>query len=198
MLRMKIQGSHFYFVRHAQTLWNQKKLCQGIRDVPLSDKGRRETVVFAKRLSAFSIECICSSPLSRATETATMIHKYHPKAPLMIVDELKERNWGDLMGMSSSDMYAIEMREEEDPTYFPGRGVESRDDLKSRLTKGLNRSFECHPNPLLVSHGRAFLALCDVLKLPPIRQVKNLELLRIHQVDSSWVCDPVELGDVNE
>ena len=51
----------FYFVRHAESLWNIKKLCQGRRDIELSPKGLQDTVEFAKKLSNFPIEHIFHS-----------------------------------------------------------------------------------------------------------------------------------------
>ena len=183
---MKINGNHFYFIRHAETLWNEKQLCQGVRDIPLSEKGIQSSLEFAHKLSKFPVECICSSPLIRAHHTAEMIHQYHPNVRLEIIDELKERNWGELEGISSVEMYGIEEKEEVDPNFSPGFGIESREDFKKRISIGLNKAFQCHTSPVIVSHGRLFLALCEVLELPLLRQVPNLALVEFKYIDLKW------------
>ncbi len=183
---MKIAGRVFYFVRHAPTLWNEKKLCQGAADIALSKSGERASKNFAKQLTNFSLKGICSSPLSRARCTAEMICEYHPNATLTIIDELRERNWGSLEGISSAEMYAIEEKEERDPSFLPGQGIENRKDLKHRVMKGLNKSFEIDPQPLIVSHGRVFLSLCELLELEKVRQVPNLALIQFKYDGSKW------------
>ncbi len=191
---MTIHGKHFYFVRHAETEWNERKLCQGLRDIGLSEMGRKNSLKFAKNLSPLPIACICSSPLKRAYDTATMIQQHHPNAQLHIIDELKERDWGELEGISSEEMYAIERQEEADPLFIPGQGIETRADFKKRITIGLNKAFEHHPYPLIVSHGRLFLALCELLELPPLRQVPNLTLIEFERDGSSYHYKQISLN----
>ncbi|PIS01931.1 MAG: hypothetical protein COT85_07240 [Chlamydiae bacterium CG10_big_fil_rev_8_21_14_0_10_42_34] len=185
---MKKHGKTFYFLRHAETTWNQKKLCQGTIDIDLSENGVKEATLLAQKLASFPLECICTSPLTRALRTAQMIHKHHPTVPFKILEELKERNWGHMQGSSSSQMYEFEMHEELNPDFVPPLGIETRTEMKERLKKGLEKAFQIHREPLLVSHGRLFIALCELLEVPLIRQVPNLCLIKFCHDGSSWSC----------
>ncbi len=183
---MEIFGDHFYFVRHAESLWNKKQLCQGHLDIELSPEGRLNSIDFAKKIALWPIDCICTSPLKRAYHTAEIIHQHLPDARLEIIDEFKERNWGELEGISSEEMYGIERKEEADPNFIPNFGVEERDEFKKRISIGLNKAFHLHPFPLIVSHGRLFLALCELLELPLSRQIPNLALFELRYDGFKW------------
>lgn len=193
---MDIHGEHFYFVRHAETLWNTLQLCQGLQDIELSNKGIYASFEFAKKMSKFPIKSIFSSPLKRASKTAEMIYEFHPQSHFELIDELKERSWGSLEGISSEEMYKIEEKEESDPTYICGYGVEDRFAFKNRIIKGLNYAFSSHASPLIVSHGRLFLSLCEILELPLLRQIPNLTLLELKKNTSKWSCTVVNIEDL--
>ena len=57
-------------VRHGETKWNRELVFRGIRDIELSQRGRRQAELLAKHLKNFRIDAIFSSPLSRAVQTA--------------------------------------------------------------------------------------------------------------------------------
>ena len=123
---------------------------------------------------------MCSSPLSRALDTAQYIHKEQEGVPFLVIDELKERHWGEYQeGCSSEEMFRIEEHEEQDPSYNPGKGVELRSELKARIVKGILKALDFSDEPVIVSHGRWFLVLCEILNIPLMRQVSNLALYRI-------------------
>lgn len=183
---MGLRGNRFRFVRHAETEWNEKQLCQGIKDIPLNAKGRDKSFEFGRLLKPIPIQTICSSPLVRALETAQIIQSFHPACTIQIIEELKERDWGQLEGISSQEMYHIEEQEESDAQFIPGFSIESRLALKQRIAKGLNKAFDLDANPFIVSHGRVFVSLCEILQIPPIRQIPNLALIEFHRTDLGW------------
>lgn len=187
---MQILGKQFIFVRHAETIWNAQHLCQGTKDIALSEKGIQKSLQFAANLQGHSFPCICTSPLRRARSTAEMIFHHHPQSIFAIIDELKERHWGALEGISSDEMYAIEKKEEENPDYNPGQGVEGRKELTQRAATALNKAFNLHPAPLLISHGRFYLGLCDLLNLPRVRQIPHLTLIHVKCEDGVWSATP--------
>ena len=61
------------FVRHGQDLDNSRGLINGRRDTPLSEVGRTQAVRVAEQLRPEGINCVYSSPLQRATQTASII-----------------------------------------------------------------------------------------------------------------------------
>jgi len=176
----------FYFIRHAETVWNQKKLCQGQRDIPLSLKGREDAKLLADRLREFPVNCIVSSPLCRALDTAKEIHRLHPNAEFYTVEELSERSWGDLEGISSQEMYNIEKLEEDDPDYIVGQKVEKRREFRKRIHQGIQIAQSYHPHPLIISHGRVFVEVCLILGLSLVRQVPSCQLIEFSQNNNGW------------
>lgn len=176
----------FFFARHGETDWNRKQLCQGQKDIPLNEKGLLEAKAFALECRDFNIQCIASSSLTRALETAQELHKFHPQAKFLISQELSERGWGELEGISSEQMYAIEREEEQNPDYTPGFGVETKEVFRRRILSAIARVQTVHPNPWIISHGRVFLEICFALGMAPIRQISNCELFKISPTESGW------------
>ncbi|MGD2168686.1 MAG: histidine phosphatase family protein [Chlamydiota bacterium] len=176
----------FFFVRHAETDWNNQKLCQGQRDIPLNERGKLQARLLAERSRNLKIECIVTSPLQRALETAKELHQVHKDAELHIVYDLQERNWGDFEGISSEEMYTLEELEEKDPFYSPGNNIEPRRNFQKRILHGILTAQSFHAHPLIVGHGRAFLELCYCLGIPPIRQIPNCHILEIFPTNNSW------------
>jgi broad specificity phosphatase PhoE len=187
----EIAKKHLFFVRHAETDWNDKKLCQGQEDIPLNEKGIRRAKAIAEDLKDKSISCIVTSPLMRAMQTANEIKHFHLNTKLHVVSDLQERNWGELEGISSEEMYAIEKLEEENPLYSPGRGVEQRLEFRKRVLKGFIEAQRYDPHPFVVSHGRVFMELCYILNIPPIRQLANCQIIKLTVNNSSWKANPI-------
>ncbi len=63
----------FYLVRHGQSVSNRDKIFSGQNDVPLSEVGKRQAQLVARRLQAEKIDAAYASSLSRAMETAAPI-----------------------------------------------------------------------------------------------------------------------------
>ena len=81
-----------YVVRHGQTEWNLEHRCQGISDIPLTDKGIEEAKELQELVKSLDIDVVISSPLSRARETAKIL--VDNKLPVNIDDRIIERDWG--------------------------------------------------------------------------------------------------------
>lgn len=178
-MKASTQQNKLYFIRHGCTDWNVNKLCQGHRDIELNEIGRHEAKMASELMSDLAISKIYSSPLKRALETAQIIQLSIFSIKIEILDQLKERNWGELEGISSEEMYKLEEREEQDPTFHIGKGVEDRHSFHKRLIEGIKKVFENEGTSLIVSHGRVFHALCEIFNLPPMRQIPNAKPIEL-------------------
>lgn len=180
----KLIKKKFYFLRHGKTDWNDLQLCQGHKDIPLNPSGREEVSLACSLIKKLPVAAIVTSPLSRAFESAEIIKNAHP-LPLTIIDDLKERGWGQKEGISSQEMYRIEMEEEANGEFNPGFGIEPRNQFKLRIIAGVNQALQFE-NPLIVSHGRLFLCLSEIMGLPPVRQIPNATVIECIPNQETW------------
>ena len=79
-----------YIVRHGETEYNAKGICQGQKlDVGLTDTGRQQAKIAAAKLENFPVGAIYTSPMRRAFETAQIIgHHLHLKPQILILIRL--------------------------------------------------------------------------------------------------------------
>ena len=83
---------NLYVVRHGETIWNVEKKVQGITDIPLTEKGRKDAEELQELISTLDIDVAISSPLDRARETAKIL--VNNSLPINTDDRIKERDWG--------------------------------------------------------------------------------------------------------
>lgn len=83
---------NLYVVRHGETIWNVEHKVQGITDIPLTEKGKKEAEELQELISTLNIDVVISSPLIRARETAKIL--VDSKLPINTDDRIKERDWG--------------------------------------------------------------------------------------------------------
>jgi len=90
---MKLLKS-IYLTRHGTTDLNHRDILQGRKDVPLNDQGREEARRLARQLREETLEHIYHSPLVRATETATIVNRFH-QVPQTEVESFAEVDLGE-------------------------------------------------------------------------------------------------------
>lgn len=87
-----------WFVRHAQSVWNEAGLVQGQSEAPgLTDAGRAQAAQLAEQLADCGAGVVMSSDLRRAMETAQPI-AHRLSVPLVADRTLRERALGDAEG----------------------------------------------------------------------------------------------------
>ncbi len=96
-----------YIVRHGETVWNSQKLLQGRADIELNEKGRALAGETGVNLEAVHFDCIYSSPLIRAYETACLI-RGHRNIPIVRDDRLRELCFGINEGQNFKELLADE------------------------------------------------------------------------------------------
>lgn len=102
--RAEAAATTFYFVRHGETEYNRKRIIQG-RGVnsTLNETGRAQAERLAERLAAVPFAAIYTSTLDRAEETATILAREHPGAPMRHLEDLEEMSWGAFEGEPTTD-----------------------------------------------------------------------------------------------
>jgi uncharacterized phosphatase len=136
-----------YLVRHGETDWNRERRIQGSTDIPLNDTGRAQAAAAGELLARREWHGVYTSPLSRASETATIIAGRLGLPAPSPVPELVERNYGDAEGMTGDEIDALFTGP------IPGR--ESREEVAARAIPAIIALAERHPGEsiVVVSHG---------------------------------------------
>ena len=90
-----------HFVRHGMTDANVKGQYAGSWDIPISDDGRKKLRILKDTYEYPSVQEYYSSPLSRCVETCEIIY---PEAKPIVVDGLKECDFGDWEGKTTDEL----------------------------------------------------------------------------------------------
>ncbi len=141
-------------IRHGQTDWNLEKRLQGREDTPLNDTGRAQSMqaaaYFARaKAHGFSPAVICSSPLSRARDTAALIAA-EIGISAEVCENLNERDYGKLSGLTVEERRKLFPKGERD-----AGTVESVPQAASRMYRAFDDVLEASGgrSVLAVSHG---------------------------------------------
>lgn len=94
--------TRFIIFRHGPTNWTFPIRYCGSNDIPLSEEGRKQARLLAKRLKHEKIDVVYSSPLSRAYETANIINQHHKKE-IVVLEDLREMCLGELEGKTKEE-----------------------------------------------------------------------------------------------
>lgn len=94
--------------RHGETDWNAQKRLQGsTRHIGLNDNGRRQARGLIDVLQAKKLDCIYTSPLRRAAETAEMAGR-ELGIQVYEVEDLRERSFGSFEGRTAKEIWGID------------------------------------------------------------------------------------------
>lgn len=150
-----------YLVRHGETDWNLQRRVQGSTDIPLNGTGRLQALATGRLLAAAGRpwDAVVASPLSRARETAAIIAREIGLPAPELVDDLRERAYGDAEGLDHDEIDARFPY----PTPVPGR--ETRDEVTARVMPALVALAKEHPGESLVvvAHGGVIRAVLDAV-----------------------------------
>jgi len=125
-----------FFVRHGQTDWNVERKIQGQVDIELNDEGRKQAAQMRDELADMHFDAIFVSPLARARETAEIIAEPHESTPVVIADELAERNFGEYEGKDNDGGKYYGLWQYDNPVTPNG---ETPKDLEARVYSFLDR-----------------------------------------------------------
>jgi uncharacterized phosphatase len=159
-------------IRHGESVGNLEWRLQGQKEFPLSERGRLQAELVARRLAGMDIAGVYSSPIRRAWDTAGAIGQRLGLA-VQALPEVQEYDFGELSGLTWPEIQqrapevtaAMASRGGEFPDY---PGEEGREVFRQRVCDALWGLQEGHDRETVavVTHAAAILVfLLDVLGL---------------------------------
>lgn len=171
-------------IRHGETDWNKEGRVQGQTDIPLNETGISQAKQCGKILQQSTWDMIITSPLQRAKQSATIINETL-QLPMIEMEEFKERNYGDVEGMTVEERNKL----------YPNRNYPNQEtqlELTDRVMKGIHKINETYYNKkiLLVAHGGVINAILSHLSDGEIGSGKtkllNACLSNIYLTEEKW------------
>ena len=157
-------------VRHGETVGNSSVRLHGANDLNLSEAGRAQMRAAARRLVTEVFDLVVASPLRRSWQSASLLAN---GAPVLLVPEFREIDFGRWEGLSSEEIQAA------DPVLFrdwkaraPGfeyPGGEPRAAFRKRVSQGLARIEQSGvQGALLVLHKGVIRTIAEQLLEAPL------------------------------
>lgn len=156
-----IYMTHFYIIRHGETVFNRKGRIQGWCDSPLTDLGVSQAKQLGKELKNIQFDvCFCSTS-ERAIDTANSILEGR-NVKVIPKKNLKEQSFGDFEAEKSVDIFKDGVRF---PEGYRFCGGENHSDVIERVTNELKKIASEYPNAnvLVVCHGSAIKHIVNAL-----------------------------------
>ncbi len=167
---------HVYIMRHGQTTCNRDGIVQGPRiDSELSEEGHGQAQRLAQAFMHTEMDHVYVSPMLRARQTAQPIA--HQGAPIEVVPELYELDFGDLCGRPLSE--ARPVLDELDAAWSMGftdrplPGGESPTIAMHRIRAMAARLREATGHIGLIAHGRINRILLTTMLGMPLTQMQR-------------------------
>ena len=158
-------------IRHAKSIYNEKRLLQGQVDCSLSENGLNETKEKAKNFPTDFDICFCS-PLKRTKQTAEILVPY---LNVIYDKRIIERGLGDWENTPNTDEKKFLMQNKTVPpngeTFedFDGRILEFLEMIKNNYNE---------EKILIVTHGGVIYGIHRILGLK-VKVIENLEMVTI-------------------
>jgi broad specificity phosphatase PhoE len=177
-----------YFLRHGEGVDDVEDRFGGWGDLSLSDKGKKQEREKIPDIQKLNIDCIFSSPLKRAFETAEIVGE-GINIPVKKWLYLKERNtYGLMCGEKNEDIkndYPELLKQYEEGIFV--LGSERYEDLIKRLEMMISKfQIMKEKNILAVTHGKFLEAFCKDFLKKEIAEKEDCCILEV-EIDSKGV-----------
>ena len=158
-------------IRHAESIYNEKKLLQGQVDCELSKKGLEDTKKKSNHFPSDFDICFCS-PLKRTKQTAEILV---PNLNKIYDERIIERGLGDWENTTNTDEKQFLMHNK----IVPHNG-ETFEEFDSRILEFLEMIKNNYKDKkiLIVTHGGVIYAIHRILGLK-VRAIENLEMVTV-------------------
>lgn len=187
------------FIRHGITDWNKEGRVQGSSDIPLNEEGVQAAEKLAARLAAEQWDCIFTSPMSRAVQTAEIIAQ-RAGIELRTDERIRERSSGLIEGTTEeerierwgADWKTLEMQ------------FETAGEVCERGVDFVREQLEVRPGKriLAVSHGsfikRVIAAVLDDDRFAVTIHNTSLTVIDLHEKKCLVLNDTSHLQEEND
>ncbi|MCC6237906.1 MAG: histidine phosphatase family protein [Dehalococcoidia bacterium] len=188
------------FVRHGESEGNLRRIMQGWLDLPLSDLGRRQAEVVARRVAASGATRLYASPLLRAWQTGECIAAA-TGLPLEAVAGFREYGYGEAQGLTwteAVDRFGITTGD-----WGNGRvpGEEGASVFHARVTAAFDELSERHREDvgIVVAHGGTIARLVvHVLGAPMSAYLPFASIGNVSITAFAWDRDHAVLAGLND
>ena len=183
-----------FFVRHGETDLNREERLQGQIDCPLNETGIAQANHLRDALTkdGISFDCIISSPLVRAVQTAAIATGF-PEERILKDDRLMEINFGPYEGLPFTELKEDMFAFFHDPEHISApEGVESIQALMERTGAFLRALEHVEAQTVLaVTHGVALRAFLGHLQGDGTEAVwgmpiDNCEIFKVEYLHGQW------------
>ncbi len=173
-----------YLVRHGETDYNKKGLCQGQIDIPLNETGLKSATLLGKKLKEnnIKIDYYYSSPLKRAYETVINIERELGDEKAIFLDKrFIERNFASLEGKDVELVRKIVSNKDET---LKIKDYEKDEDVGKRFYDGIKEMSALYSDKtiLIGSHShsiKCFLMYLDSTNYNILTKLKNMNVTKI-------------------
>ncbi len=142
-------------IRHGETDWNKQGRFQGREDIPLNETGRQQALICGQALKGESYAAVVSSPLVRAKKTAEIIAETVGVSEILIEEDLIERDFDKISGMTPEERKAFLASGQED-------NKEPMGVVRDRMIKCIEKCAKAFDEDIiLVTHGASIRAVLD-------------------------------------
>ena len=137
-----------YLIRHGETEWTINGRHTGRTDIPLTEKGKNDVHLLAKRLKSVHFSHVFTGPLQRVYETCSICNLAKQAT---ITDNLNEWDYGKYEGLKTEEIY------QENPNwnlFIDGAPLgESLSDIEKRASLFLRKLEKLNGNIAVFSSG---------------------------------------------
>ncbi len=167
-------------LRHGETDWNVANKIQGSTDIPLNVLGKEQAKQAANYIdkTEYNIECIYTSGLQRALQTAEIIGE---ELGLCVLskDGLEEMSFGEWEGRSwkaiGEENSSVYQRWHKERRYTNTPSGESYDEVVNRVVAALSEIVRNQvEDVLVVTHSAVIMALMAYLRDTPFEEMKKI------------------------
>lgn len=191
-----MQTTTIALIRHGETDWNAQLRIQGRTDIPLNPNGIEQAQRVAQWLRTEQWHRVCTSPLSRASQTAEIIAESLSLAELDVREELIERFFGAAEGLPAGpELDAVRLE--------AGEFLHAETELEVGL-RGMDALEQLHEryagdNLIVVSHGSYIRCTLNQLFDIQAPRINNVGVTLLRRSPSGWRAEllndePIQLG----